>query len=282
VRTRDWARERCQTGYLVGNTEQTTNRVTISVSALTAELRRVIRKGLPVDIDAAGDVLLHLRNVVARAIHPDDAYGRLDSLNETLTQLVGELDDAVLGDASRIIFGLAESSRGTTLTVRRERCADLLGYDVDHFRQHVEVRILGLVGEALYRDLIRYRSRLSRPVTAYETSRPSPQLLKEDITAEEELVCRIWQRLYEVRAERIAFHRSDDEEVRRVHQVAEEHAALLLNEVAAEYVETYGKQYISDGRLDYTIQGLEKLVVWRVGKDREPSTATPGATGQDG
>jgi len=248
---------------------------TLSADGLVTELRRVIRKGLPLDEKTAGDVLPHLRSTVARATHPDDLYSRLDSLNETLTDLVQDLDDETLGDAGRILFGLADGTRGTTLTVRRQKCAELLGYDVDHFRQHVELRILRLIGQALYRDLIRYRSRLSRPVTAYETSRPSPQLLDEDITAEEELVCRIWQHLYQVRAERIATYLATDEPDKEEHRAIEEGAAGRLNALADEFAETYAKRYISDGQLDYAVQGLEKLAVWRVGATAKPAAAPP-------
>lgn len=245
-------------------TEAVQGRVTVSVRALVPELRRVIRRGLPATVKAAGDVLPHLRNVVARAAQPDDVYGRLDALNSTLKRVLTEMDDDHLGGVARVLFGVTERSRGTTLTARRQQCAALLTYDYDHFRKHVETRILEAVSEALYRDLIRYRSRLRRPVTAYETSRPAPQLLDEDITREEEHLCRIWQHLYQVRAERIAVHLAASDEERLPHREAEERAALRLNELAHEYVDTYGREYISDGQLDYAVLGLEKLVVWRV------------------
>lgn len=251
-------------------TEADRRKVTLSMDDLARELRRVIRRGLPTDLKAGGEVLIHLRSVVARATHPDDTFGRLDALNRTLTDVVRNLDDEHLGDAARILFGVADGSRGTNLTVRRQRCAALLQYDYDHFRKRVELRVLEAVAEGLYRDLVRYRSRLRRPVTAYETSRPTPQLTDQDITREEELVCRIWQQLYQVRAERIAIHLAATDEERRCHRQAEERAGLRLSELADRYVASYGKQYISDGQLDYAVQGLEKLVVWRTsGEIRE-------------
>lgn len=271
MRSPKWAPARWQTGHPVGTvTEADRNRVVVSLDDLARELRRVIRRGLPADLKAAGEVLPHLRNVVARATHPDDIFGRLDALNRTLERLLLELDDEDLGPATRILFGLADGSRGTTLTVRRQRCAALLDYDLDHFRKRIEGRVLQAVAQALHRDLVRYRSRLRRPVTAYETTRPVPHLTAQDLTREEELICRIWQQLYEVRAERIAVHLATGDEERLRHREVEERAALRLNELAHQYVEIYGKEYISDGQLDYAVQGLEKLVVWRVsGKPSE-------------
>lgn len=265
MRRIDWAPDRCQTGHEVGiPTEQLANRRTANTGDLVVELRRVIRKGLPATLASAGNLLPHLRNVVGRAVHPDDKFGRLDSLNETLERLVGEIDDERLGQAARMLFGVADGSRGTTLTVRRRQCSAYLEYDFDHFRKRVETRILELVAEQLHRDLVRYRSRLRREVTAYETSRPSPNLLPEDINREEELVSRIWQTLYQVRAEHIAFVLAEDEGTRLEHREIEEAAALRLNTFALEYVDTYGRKYISEGKLDYAVEGLERLVVWRV------------------
>lgn len=265
MRRVDWAPDRGQTGHEVGiPTEQASGRRTVGTGDLVAELRRVVRRGLPATRTTAGSLLPHLRSVVGRAVHPDDEFGRLDSLNETLERLVREMEDERLGQAARILFGVADGSRGTTLTVRRRQCAAHLEYDFDHFRKRVETRILELVAEQLHRDLVRYRSRLRREVTAYETSRPSPNLLPEDITREEELISRIWQTLYQVRAEHIAVLLAEDEGTKLEHRKIEEAAALRLNTLAAEYVETYGRKYISEGKLDYAVEGLERLVVWRV------------------
>lgn len=257
--------DRASSGHQVGiPTEPVANRQTVGTKDLVPELRRIIGRGLPASREAAGEVLINLRNIVARSTHPDDVYGRLDSLNETIECLLLGVDDEGLGQAARILFGVADGSKGTTLTVRRRQCAVYLQYDFDHFRKHVERRILDLVAEQIHRDLVQYRSRLGREVTAYETSRPTPPLTTKEITREEELLSRIWQHLYQVRAERIAVRLAEDDDTRRHHREIEEAAALRMNTLADEYVQTYGKTYISDGKLDYAIEGLERLVVWRV------------------
>jgi len=247
----------------MAETEQRTR--VISTLDLVGELRRVLRRGLPVDQRRVGNVLPHLRNVVARAVHPDDLLSRVDAFNDLITRVLGELEDERMGQAARILFGVADGSAGTTLTVRRQRAASLLEYDFDHFRKRVEGRILYDVAEALHRDLVRYRARTRRSTYAYEISRPTPPLTEEEITPEDELLCRIWQHLYELRAERIAGHLAEDAMTQQSHLEMAEQAAKRLRELTDEFVDRYGKQYISDGQLDYAVQGLEKLVLWRTG-----------------
>jgi hypothetical protein len=208
------------------------------------------------------------------AHHPEDVYSRLDALNYLLPKLINGIEDKQIGPAARILFGIAEGTSGTTLTVRRQRCARLLEYDVDHFRKRVELTVLQRVAQELFNDLMRYRRRLSRPVTAYETNRPTPGLLREDITREEELLSRIWQHLYEVRAEKIAAMLTADEDERRHHTECQQRASDRLGDLIDTYLRTYGRQYIGDGELEYALQGLEKLVVWKfnpVQPERRPS-----------
>ena len=80
-----------------------------------------------------------------------------------------------------------------------------------------------------------------------------PHLTDRDLTREEELVCRIWQQLSEVQAERIAVHLATSDEERARRRKTKERAALRLSERADRYVETFGKEYISDGQLDHAV-----------------------------
>lgn len=247
----------------MAETEQRTR--VITAMDIADELRRVVRRGLPADQRWVGDRLPHMRSVVARATHPDDLLSRVDAFNDLLVQIVGELEDERMGQAAGILFGITDGSAGTTLTVRRQRAAAMLEYDYDHFRKRVESRILYAVAEAFHRDLVRYRARTRRSTYAYEISRPTPPLTDVEITAEDELMCRIWQHLYELRAERIAGHLAETKEMSQLHREAAERAAKRLRELTDEFVDRYGKQFISDGQLDYAVQGLEKLVLWRTG-----------------
>ena len=279
MRRTNWAPDRSSTGHKVGTPELQTpspsepRQVTISLAVVTAELRKVARHGLPATRQTIGENLPHLRNVVARANHPDDVFSRLDAFNALVARILRQMEDQELGGAARILFGLAEGSQGTNLTTRRQRCAELLGYDFDHFRKRIEPRILTKVTEAFYRDLLRYRRRTRTMATAYETGKPNPPLTDEDITPEEELISRIWQHLYEVRAEKIAALLSpDDKAAMRKHLAAAATASQQLQHLCQEYVETYGRQLLKNGQLEYAIEGLEKLVVWRTDRAYAPMT----------
>jgi len=240
-------------------------RVTLSANDLVQELRRVLRLGLPANQRNVGDRLPHLRNVVARATHPDDLLSRIDSLNALLARIIEEVADERARQAARILFGLAAGSAGTTLTVRRQRCSTLLEYEFDHFRKRVEQRILFTIGEGLHRDLVNYRSRVRRATDAFEIGRPTPTLGKDEINREDEHLSRIWQRLYEVRAETIATHLAGNLADAELHRGAAQLAAKELHALARDYVDAFGRQFISQGELEYAIDGIERLVIWRVG-----------------
>ena len=242
-----------------------TEHVTMSSGDLVRELRLVLRHGLPTDQRRAGRLLPHLRSVVARSTHPDDLLSRIDALNHLLAAVIDEIADERTSQAARILFGLADGSAGTTLTVRRQRCAALLEYDFDHFRKRVEDRILWSVSEALHRDLVNYRARVRRATNAYQIGRPTPTLDKDEITPEDELLSRIWQRLYEVRAETIATHLATDDVTLAERRGVAQLAAKELQTLVDDYVATYGRQYIKNGDLEYAVDGIDRLVIWKVG-----------------
>jgi hypothetical protein len=179
----------------------------VGLNDLATELRKIVRKGLPLSEQAAGDVLPNLRSVIARAIHPEDHVSRVDSLNTLLTRLIHDLREDRLGEPARIIFGLASATGRTTLTSRRQAAATHLDYDPDHFRKRVEPQVIQAVADLLYRDMLRYKKRVTGgdELTAYATW----ALTDDDITAEEELSAIIWKFVYGVRAELIGARRQE-------------------------------------------------------------------------
>ncbi|MEA2901391.1 MAG: hypothetical protein QOH36_1278 [Actinomycetota bacterium] len=247
------------------NEVKASRQVALSSADLVRELRRVIRHGLPTDQRRVGELLPHLRSVVARATHPDDLLSRIDAFNNLIPKVIDEIADERTAQAARILLGLADGSAGTTLTVRRQRCAVLLEYDFDHFRKRVEQRILWSVAEGLHRDLVNYRATVRRAATAYQIGRPTPTLGRDEITPEDELLSRIWQRLYEVRAETIATHLANEEVIAAERRGAAQLAAKELQALVDDYVATYGRQYIKQGDLEYAVDGIERLVIWKVG-----------------
>ena len=79
-----------------------------------------------------------------------------------------------------------------------------MGYDPDHLRKRIEPQLLELLAEALYDDLLRYKRRVRRAPTAEEPTGDTPMLTEEHLTHQEELISRIWQHVYGLRAELIA------------------------------------------------------------------------------
>ena len=161
VQTTNWASSRSRTGHNLGMeiTQHPKSR-RVTLDDLQAELAKIIRKGLPLSLEAAGHVLPHLRSVVARAVHPDDNLSRVDSLNTLLTRFIRELRDDRLGEPTRMLFGLASGTGRTTLTARRSAAAQYLGYDPDHFRKRVEPEVIRAVADLVYRDMLRYKTRV--------------------------------------------------------------------------------------------------------------------------
>lgn len=234
---------------------------TVDLDDLTAELARLVRRGLPVTDKAAGVVLPHLRNVVARSIHPDNNISRIDSLNTILVRLLTDLDHDRFGQPARILFGLAPGTGGTTLTQRRQHAASHLGYELDHFRKRIEPQVVRAVADLLYRDMLRYKKRVTGgdQVSAY----PVWTLTDEDITVEEELTSIVWHFVYNIRAELIGARRHEHEPGFET-RVAEHYdrAAKLsvgLRRAIDNYRHLFGP-IIRHGGVEYRVESLEALL----------------------
>lgn len=117
-------------------------------------------------------------------------------------------------------------------------------------------------------DLLRYQARVKRAVESLEPTGDTPSLGPEHLTHEEELVSRIWQHVYGLRAELIAFARLDEQE--GFQQQAADHRQAALREEAAvqevikEYSQTYGKSPIKHGQAEFAAEALETLAGWRL------------------
>jgi hypothetical protein len=239
----------------------------VTTDELVGWLRPILAKGLPVKERAAGP-LVQLRSVYARAVIPSDPKSRLQALNELLPRLIASLHDARFREATQILFGLAPGTRSTTLTARRRQAADVLDYHVEHIRQRKEAELLEAVAVALHDDLLRYQSRVKRAVESEEPTGDTPRLGPEHLTHEEELVSRIWQHLYGLRAELIAVARLTEQEglERQVedHRQAAGREEAALQRLLKEYAETYGEQLIRHGEAEFAAEAIERLVGWRI------------------
>jgi hypothetical protein len=237
-----------------------------TIEELTGALTGVIAKGLPVvHLETAG-LLLELRSVYARAVIPSEERSRLAALNELLPRLVATISDGVYREAVQMLFGLAPGTRGTTLSARRRQAAKHLDYSEGHFRNEKEAELLEAVAVALHDDLLRYRSRINRASQALEPTGDTPRLGPEHITHEEELVSRIWQHVYGLRAELIAVGRLSEQEG-LASQVEDHRQAAVREEEAlqgllGEYRETYGEELIRHGEVGFVREALERLAGW--------------------
>jgi hypothetical protein len=82
----------------------------------------------------------------------------------------------------------------------------VLGYGHDHFRARKEAELVEAVAVLVQSDLLRYHTRVKRAVESLEPTGDTPRLDAEHLTHEEELVSRIWEHVYGLRAELIAYH----------------------------------------------------------------------------
>ena len=280
MRRMNWASSWCSTGYLLGmgsivdSSPAAPRRQTVNSEQIAAALRALLRGGLPVDLKRAGEVLPNLRSVVARSVHPDDLISRLDALNQLLVRFLAEAGDDERGEAVRGLFGVAKGTAARNLTQRRASAAALLGYDPDHFRKHVEPALLLELAVTIHRDLLRYKSRAKRATESLEPTGDTPSLNETHFTHQEELVSRIWEKVYALRAEHIAVGRRERAaDAARMGLEIEEHREAvvatqeMLREFIMEYVRTYGDEMILHGDNAYAIAGLSPLLDWRPDTD---------------
>jgi hypothetical protein len=258
-------------GTIIDSSSAAPKRQTVNSEQIAAALRALLRGGLPVDLKRAGEVLPNLRSVVARSVHPDDLVSRLDALNQLLVRFLAEAGDDERGEAMRVLFGLAKGSGARNLTQRRASAAALLDYDPDHFRKHVEPALLLDLAVTIHRDLLRYKSRAKRApgsLASYslEPTGDTPSLNETHFTHQEELVSRIWEKVYALRAEHIAVGRRERAagaaalglEIEEHRQAADRNRAYV-DALVREFIDTYGEQFIQHGEVEYSIDAVRRL-----------------------
>ena len=172
-------------------------------------------------------MLPNLRSVYARAVIPSEVASRLQALNEVLPRLIASTPTSTT-ERPFPLFALAPGTRASTITERRRRVAVLLGYHPDHLRAMIEVQLVEAVAVLIQSDLLRYQARVKRAVESLEPTEDTPSLEPEHLTHEEELVSRIWQYVYGLSAELIAFTRLDEQE--GFQQQAANHRQAALRE----------------------------------------------------
>lgn len=184
--------------------------MTAHTSPTAEDLRLLLRRGLPASGDTITDRLLELPGVIARAAAPDRA-SRVEVFNSLLRQVIARLPEPQTSLATATLFGDWTGTTGTTLTERRVGAATVLSRDPDHFRKHIEPRILGDVAAALAADSARMLTTSAMPPRLMPVL-VEPAGLPKDIWAweaveHEEHISRLWASVYALRAELLACER---------------------------------------------------------------------------
>lgn len=242
---------------------------------LVEPLKAILKAGLPVSYDFDEMNILALRGIVARSVMPHDRLSRIKALNELLARLLVHYPDDSLGEAARIVFGLALGVRGLTLTQRRERAALEIEREVDHFRKRIEPKIVRELARQLHSDSQNYVPRSTPTAEPVEISGDTPSIAVGDVAnhdkaVREEALSRLWARVYTLRAEILRVERlkswpydatepalSEDELQSAI--IARSSAEEAVRRNINQFIEKYGP-LIRSGAAEFNVKGIERLL----------------------
>jgi hypothetical protein len=235
------------------------------LDVLVQDLRSVVvRRGLPIRPPAASRPIFELACVRAHATG-DDLVERAASLDGVLRRiLVHSFGDSPDGHAAQVLFAFSKGTKGTTLTVRRERCAELRGVHPDHWRKHLEPDLLRAVAAELHLLDRHYRPRLHETFGQVPDTAPEPPADDAEAFERHELDSRIAAHLYGMRAEVTATYRAlryepDLDPSEPMDLALWEYAHLIVS--MAKYIEQYGEQMVFLGS-DATAATVLRLAGW--------------------
>lgn len=248
-----------------------------TVEAISKALRPIVTAGLPVRPSFDDETLLALRGVVARSIERDDRLNRIKALDDLLARLLLHYQDDNLGDAARILFGIAPGSRGLNLTKRREAAATTIDREAEHFRKRVEPAILTEVAWQLHRDSQNYVPRGRAVPPPLESSGDTPIIRVGDVAnmeaaEHEELLSRLWAHVYALRAEILRVERlktwphdptepDTSQKVLAAAMNAREYEVEAVKRLIRTYTDRFG-QRIAHGDAEFNADSLLRLAGW--------------------
>ena len=248
-----------------------------SVEEIVKALRPIVISGLPVRPEYDNAVLLGLRGVVARSIDPSDRLSRVKALDGILKSQLVFLPDDELGEPARVLFGLAPGTRGKIVTARRQRAAREAGYEADHFRKHIEPKIVRLLAWQIHQDSQNYIPRSRTLPPPLESNGDTPVITLGDISSKEaaehqEALSRLWAHVYALRANILRVERlkvwpydptesSTSEQVLADAIVARDYEIASVKVLIQGYIDNYG-QYIAHGDAEFNAEALLRLAGW--------------------
>jgi hypothetical protein len=233
------------------------------LSLLVSELRaHVVRHGLPVRVPKTRSPIFELRCVTAHAIS-DDLLDRATALDGIIRRILGHhFGGGPDGEPAYVLFALAKGTKGMSLTQRRERCAELRGVHPDHWRKHLEPKLIEGVAYELHLLDRHYVPRLAE-TAPYRPSLEYPDLSSSGLLRDE-LESHILARMYAYRANVVGLYIAVKYDVTRDR---EEYSDLALWEftqltlAASRYIDEYGEKLVFLGR-DDNITGLLRIAGW--------------------
>ncbi len=249
----------------------------------------LLKRGLPAAGEAISDHLLELPGVVARA-KTQDRPSRVESFNALLRQLIRRMVDPAQGVAAGMLFG-ERATAGNTLTERRAAAAQSLGRDPDHFRKHIEPRLLADLAAALAADSDRMTATSAVPPRLIPVLHPQTELPQDmwawEAIEHEEHLSRLWAAVYALRAELLACERAASFDPLGQDMANAADAALWrfgqLHVAIRVYRRAYGNRLLHGGIDPASLVGLagwtptldaaELDVVCHHGPDAEPCRA---------
>lgn len=240
----------------------------LTADDVARSMGQLLANGLPATLTDSVGPLLAMRGVTARSVKPDDDLSRLDALNKLLKQLIRKWPQVKQRQALAAWYGIEKGYSGRTLTDRRERAGQHLGYEVTHLRKVIEPKLIAEFAAVVWQDNLRYTPRTKHAPPLIEATGDTPELGPGDYNDQEELVSRIWSEVYGLRAEIIAGGKIKKDQVLhdRLPEVRAQirwRTARLLGCIQ-EYLQQYGERIIQ-GETEWQVEGLIRLAGWRGG-----------------
>jgi hypothetical protein len=164
---------------------------TISTKEEAEELLPILRTGLPVTLDNAGDHLPNLLCVLGRAHIPASRLSRVEALDKILREIALEMGDGPDGQAIRILLAVDRIHQGTTKGLREQRAGQVLSCGPDRVRKFHAPRLLGLMSERLHQLTMKYRPRRKEGPPDIDIAEDWPDLSTADLTEYEEIMSRV-------------------------------------------------------------------------------------------
>lgn len=177
--------------------------VRLTPEEIAAEFLPVLREGLPVRPETAGEYLPYFPLVLAHA-KTTDHLSRVIGLDVVVTHILSEWPDNSEGAALRILFGLNPAHRGRTLSQRQLEAARVMKRSTEHMRKHLQAKLLSSFTYEFLRRNERYK--VSPTQRVFMNDKPGTPGGDDDLMLLE-YQARCISALYAVRADLLAIRR---------------------------------------------------------------------------